>query len=103
MVICPTNLDHILPMVCLERQTALIATCWTENHRTQLKAKILKALWAAFLNEKSTHYQPSLLLGGFLFAVGFQWVCCGFVGVVPTKIVWELGDSCLEIWWVLSF
>ena len=71
MVICPTNLDHILPMVCLERQTPLIATCWTENHRTQLKAKILKALWAAFLNEKSTHYQPSLLLGGFLFVMGF--------------------------------
>jgi hypothetical protein len=60
MVICPTNLDHILPMVCLERQTPLIAACWTEDHRTHLKAKILKSLWAAFLNEKSTHYQPSL-------------------------------------------
>ena len=54
--------DHVLPVVCLEKAIPLVACCWTEEHRQGLKLKVMKALWAMFLGEKSSQHQPALRL-----------------------------------------
>ncbi|CAE7707229.1 unnamed protein product [Symbiodinium sp. CCMP2592] len=60
VVIAATCLDHLLPCVCLERRVPIVVACWTEEHRQALKTKIMKCLWAMFLDETSPHHQPAL-------------------------------------------
>ena len=65
ILIAATNLDHVLPLVCLEKQVPIVAACWTEDHRQALKLKVLKGLWAKFLDENSTLHQPGLCQAEF--------------------------------------
>lgn len=60
LVVAPTNIDHLLPMACLETSTPLIAYCHTQDHASMLKTQILRGLWRMWTDEKSKVYQPTL-------------------------------------------
>ena len=62
LVISATTLDHLLIMTCCEKRVPIVAAVFTEEHRQQTRAKVMKCLWSAFLDEKSSHHQPALCL-----------------------------------------